>query len=252
MEILDYNRDFEILKNYLSEDAFKKEIQKYDFSGKRVLSLGCGLGKWENIIYHLCSPKSVTGIDANSEVVKKASDTYKDVTFIVKDYMYLTSDFVEQFDVIIWIPGPGLNMFKVITGIFSSLRKNRIDLLLWPGNTNFSTFYTKPFDDFLAKHKVTDYNREEYTMYAGEKASSFSDEEYDTMIRMMTKSICKFEKCGRLIRLYDFNNKDLEETARCQKAVIDLYKVKESIDKVKKNNFVFNGIYMSNRELKLK
>lgn len=245
MKILNADKYRDFLENFLNEPSFQKNLPAYDFTGKSILSLGCGFGRWERVIKDNFDVKKIVGIDQNDFIIQTARENNKDIVFRTMNYFELDESFLKEFDCIIWIPGPlFVEVLQFITNNYFFLRDNNVEILLWPGNKNFSTFYSTEFLHYIRDNNITDYNKDCYLHRLREIASFFTDEEYDSIIKMTTEELCKFKKCGRWSVLSGFYNLELERALKTQYDLLKLDKIKKSINKVKTQNFMFNGQFL--------
>ena len=236
MKIINFKDNENFFSSFLTKESFIKEIKNYDFTNKSVLSLGCGEGRWERIIKDTYKVEKIVGIDANPEIIEKASYENRDITFKVMNYFNLSSSFVELFDCILWIPGPlNRELLIFLKDNFLSLKKKKIDILLWPQNVSYFTFLLSDFTKYLDKIKCSEYKSNFYLSKIDVPFSYISDEEYYTGISNIVEDICNIQKCGRFILLSNLNNSLLEKTFLSQKEILKLEKIKDNMSKLNLN-----------------
>lgn len=236
MKIINFKDNENFFSSFLTKESFIEEIKNYDFTDKSILSLGCGTGRWERIIKDTYKVEKIVGVDVNSEIIEKASYENRDITFKVANYFNLSSSFVELFNCILWIPGPSNRELLIfLKNNFLSLKKKKIDILLWPQNVSYFTFLLDDFIRYLDKINCSEYKSDFYLSKIDPVFSYISDEEYYTGFSNIVEDMCNIQKCGRFILLYNFNNSLLEKTFLSQKEILKLEEIKDSISKLNLN-----------------
>lgn len=200
-------------------------LKNLNLQNKRILSLGCGTGKWEQLIKKLYPSCQITGVDINEKAIMEARDSVKEVSFILADFYDLDSNFLSQFDVILWIPGPYQAEFvSFVTEYFLVLKDRQIDVYIWPCLFDYDIFILRRYREFVKSQSldINDYSFKEAMRNIKKLVVIASDKEYEIMISSISESLCKMDRAYRFIHLYDFDNKDLEEHLKSQMKVLEI------------------------------
>lgn len=233
----DKKEDNDELDKYQCDNKLQDIFSKYDFSNKKVISFGCGDGRWERLLKSMYPTCEIVGVDNNINVIFNARNESKDITFIHKNFLYLSPQYLSTFDIILWIPGPWLGLYlnSVLAEYWFALKDN-MEILMWPCVASSSMFQTDKFMKYLEKNDVNEYTLTKLSYNITKIFSIMEYEDYDNLIKSLTKNICKFDKINEMIRLYDFNCEALDLHIGSQNEFVktqeNLLKVAESKDKI--------------------
>ena len=152
------------LSSVVANSNISKEIKNsFSFYGKKILDFGCGDGSYTNE-FKKYRPKKIEAIDIAKEAIKVAKRKFKNISFNVGGFTYLSKIKRDKFDIIIF-RGVLHHLKNPANYILTASKISKTILILEPNGHNPIVKFLEKYSQYHIDHEERSFTSKQLTSW---------------------------------------------------------------------------------------
>jgi len=159
-------------------------LSAFDYSGKKVIDIGCGDGKYTEEIYRRFKPAEIVGVDPAGEAVKLASDRYAVPGVRFREASIYALPFPDGYFDIAVVRGVTHHLDRPLEGMKEAVRVSKNIVLTDPNGYNPGCKIIEKISPYHRTHKEMSYFPFQYNRWLREAGATVTKDYYILLVPM--------------------------------------------------------------------